>query len=145
MFQLAENMLTVILRLQEVVLHLSLVPLNYHVAWLDADPEGGSSLGSHSRQRNIQAPIPKQKKTSTKTTRTTEHQTAKLEALVALLKQTPNCNKSLVFLSFLNSTYPQYNWQPRRLGAEPHCVELLLAVAGNCLWDCVEPFKNFEI
>ncbi|KAJ6540598.1 hypothetical protein B0H19DRAFT_1078006 [Mycena capillaripes] len=42
------------------------------------------------------------------------------------------------------STYPQYNWQPRQLGAEPRCVELLLAMAGNCLWDCVEPFKNFD-
>lgn len=36
-FQLTENMLTVILRLRQVVLHPTLVPPDYMIAWMDSN------------------------------------------------------------------------------------------------------------
>ncbi|KAJ7198704.1 P-loop containing nucleoside triphosphate hydrolase protein [Mycena pura] len=123
---LAENMLTVILRLRQIVLHPTLVPSEYVVSWINShkNPEVHCMLRGDWRRR----PLHQQEvhtlfllqmgaklKTDLYTRGEEEAElpgdnedaitrgsgSAKLEALVALLKQTPQSDKCLVFSSFV--------------------------------------------
>ncbi|KAJ7468364.1 SNF2 family N-terminal domain-containing protein [Mycena galericulata] len=129
---LAESMLTLILRLRQVVLHPSLVPSKYRVTWVDEEPQAASSLCiicfegiggdevyvgdchhficSRCVESSEKCPCGSKLKTEKYTGTEAEEEngeddrtqasSAKVEVLLALLKQTPIGDKSLVFSSF---------------------------------------------
>ncbi|KAJ7197557.1 SNF2 family N-terminal domain-containing protein [Mycena pura] len=124
---LAENMLTVILRLRQIILHPTLVPSEYVVSWMNSHKSSevhcmlrrdwqrrplhqqevhtlfllqmGAKLKTDLYTRGEEeAELPR----DNEDTIARSSESATLEALIALLKQTLQSDKCLVFSSFVN-------------------------------------------